>query len=549
MPVIRLYWRELEELVGVKRDVILKRISMLGCDVERVYEDYIDVEFFPNRPDLYSIEGVARALRGFLEIEKGLKDYKKSVKVDETKWKIFVESSVLDVRPRIAGCVAKNVKMSDEFIRSLISLQEDLHWTIGRNRRKMAIGIHDLSKISFPLIYKAVDSKFSFVPLDFNFKMTVEEILKDHPKGKAFSFILEGKEKFPMIIDSEGDAISFPPIINSEKTRVTEKTKDLFIDVTGFDENVDRALNIIACMLIDRGAEIESVVVHSSRFEVFPKLEAKVIEIERDEIYSLLGFKLNDEEIKDSLEKMRFGCEIGEKIKVFVPAYRVDVMHAWDVIEDIAIGLGYDKIIPEYPKTEGVASPHPWNEVKDLVKEVMIGLGFVEVLTFTLSNEKEMYVNMKRKAKPWENYVPLMHPLTSDHTLVRTSILPKLLGVLNFNKHHEVPQKIFEVGDVVRAMKNELHLAACITHPRTNFSEIRGYVQALMRDLGIPWDVKESEDEAFLEGRRADIIVNKEVVGTFGEINPEVLENFKIEMPVTAFEIDLSKIFDLGEIL
>lgn len=546
MPVIRLYWNELEKLVGVSRDLILKRLPMIGCDVERVHDEFVDVEFFPNRPDLYSIEGVARALRGFLGVEKGLKDYK----VKKGKFKILVDGSVLEVRPRIAGCVARGVEMSDEFIRSLMSLQEDLHWTIGRNRRKMAIGIHDLSKISFPLFYKAVDSKFSFVPLDSSFKMSVEEILRCHPKGKSYSFILEGKSKFPMIIDSDGDAISFPPIINSEKTRVTEKTKDLFIDVTGFDENVDRALNILACMLIDRKAEVESVeVVYPDKVEVFPDLEVRVMEIDREEIFSLLGFKLEDDEIKECLEKMRFGCEIGEKVKVFVPPYRADVIHSWDVIEDVAVGYGYDKIVPEYPNTFGIGSSHRWNDLRDLVREVMLGLGFVEVVTFTLSNEREMYLNMRRSSKPWEDHVPLMHPLTTEHTLVRTQMLPKLLSVLNYNKQYEMPQKIFEVGDVVRNMKNELHLAACITHYKTNFSEIRGYVQALMRDLGFDWDSKESSDRAFIEGRRADIVVNGKVVGIFGEVHPEVLENFNLENPVTAFEINFNDLFDLGEVL
>ncbi|MEM0332816.1 MAG: phenylalanine--tRNA ligase subunit beta, partial [Archaeoglobaceae archaeon] len=141
MPVITLYLNELEKLVGERKEKIIEKLPMLGCDIERIEEDHIDVEFFPNRPDLYSVEGVARALRGFLGIEKGYKNYE----VKRSNWKIFVDKSVSYVRPRILGCVAKNVRMSDELIRSLMEVQEDLHWTIGRNRRRMAIGIHDLS--------------------------------------------------------------------------------------------------------------------------------------------------------------------------------------------------------------------------------------------------------------------------------------------------------------------------------------------------------------------------------------------------------------------
>lgn len=549
MPVVTLYWDELERLVGVDRETILERLPMLGCDIERVEEDHLDVEFFPNRPDLYSVEGVARALRGFLDIELGYKHYE----VKKGSWKIFVDPSVLEVRPKIAGCVVKGVKMSDEVIRSLMEVQEDLHWTIGRNRRKMAIGVHDLSKVNFPLTYKAVDSSFAFVPLDFDRVMTVEEILKDHPKGKQFAFILAGKNRYPMIIDAKGEAISFPPIINAEKTRVTEKTTDLFIDVTGFDENVDKALNILATMLADRGGVIESVeIVYPDRTEVKPDLSPKKMRVSKSEIFGLLGFKLSDEEIKLALERMRFGVEkiYEDGVEVLIPPYRADIMHEWDVIEDIAIGYGYDRIKPEYPQTNAIGMAHPWNEMREIVREIMIGLGFLEVITFTLTSEKVQYDYMRRKRpKPWEGFVPVMHPLTEEHTIVRTDILPKLLEVLSQNKHHPMPQKIFEVGDVVIDMKNRLRLSACITHSKANFAEIRSVLQAVMKELDLSWDVNESEDPAFIEGRRGDIIVSGKKVGVFGEIHPEVLEKFELTNPVVAFELDITEIFDCGELI
>ncbi len=547
MPVVTLYWDELERLVGVDRETILKRLPMLGCDIERVEDDHVDVEFFPNRPDLYSVEGVARALRGFLGIEKGLKSYS-AVKGD---WRINVEESVLSVRPRIVGCVVRGIQMTDEVIRSLMEVQEDLHWTIGRNRRKMAIGVHDLSKVYFPLRYKAVDANFSFVPLDFDREMTVAEILKEHPKGKAYSFILEGKDRYPMIVDSKNEVISFPPVINAEKTRVTEKTTDLFIDVTGFDENVDRAIAILACMLADRGGRVESVeVVYPGHTEITPNLDVRFMDVEIEEVNSLLGLNLSPEEIRDALEKMRFSCEVsGTKLRVGIPPYRADIMHEWDVIEDVAIGYGYENISPEIPPTLTFGRTHPWNDIRGLAKEIMTGLGFTEVITFTLTNEAVMYEKMRRKGEPWKDYVPVMHPLTTEHTILRTSLLPKLLELLSYNKHHEMPQMVFEVGDVVVNLKNRLHLAACITHSRANFSEIRSYVQAVMRELDLPWEVRESGDEAFIDGRRGEISVNGRAVGVFGEVHPEVLESFELTMPVSAFEIDLSALFNTGELL
>ncbi len=543
MPVISLDVKELERLVGVDINSIIEKLPMIGCSIERITDETVDVEFFPNRPDLYSIEGVARALRGFLDIEKGYKDYN----VVKGNWKIYVDPSVKDVRPRIAGCVVKNIKLTDEVIKSLIELQEDLHWTIGRNRRKMAIGLHDFDKFRFPLRYTAVDGSFSFVPLDFSKEMTVREILDSHPKGLEFGFILEGKTKYPMIIDSDGDAISFPPIINAEKTRITEDTRNIFIDVTGFDENVDRALNILATMLADRGGVIESVdIVYQDRKITTPDLSPKIMKIRKNEVFSLLGFEMDDKEIKTSLERMRFGVKImNNEIEVKIPPYRADIMHEWDIIEDIAIGYGYDRIEPRYPRTNTIGESHIWNDLKDIVREIMIGLGFLEVITFTLTNEKIQYKFMNREGKPWDDYVPVMHPLTEEHTIIRTDLLPKLLELLSLNKHYPMPQRIFEIGDVVVGLKNELKLCACITHAKANFAEIRSVIQSLMKELNLEWDVSESADNAFIKGRRADIIVKGKNVGVFGEIHPEVLERFKLSNPVVAFEINLTKIFDL----
>ncbi len=547
MPVVTLYWDELERLTGVDRETILSKLPMLGCDIERVEEDHLDVEFFPNRPDLYSVEGVARALRGFLGIETGYKEYE----VRQADWKIVVDESVRDVRPRICGCVVRGLKITDEVIRSLMEVQEDLHWTIGRNRRKMAIGVHDLSVLEFPLRYTTVDSSFSFVPLDFEEEMSIAETLEKHPKGKAYSFILEGKDRYPIILDSNGEVVSFPPVINANRTRLTERTTDVFIDVTGFDRNVDRALNILATMLADRGGIVEGVeVIYPDHSEQTPDLSPGKMSVDREEVEALLGFSLSDGEIISALEKMRYGVNVKESyFEVLVPPYRADIMHPWDIIEDIAIGYGYDRIKPEYPKTATVGRAHEWNEVREIVKEVMVGLGYLEVITFTLTSERTQYDMMRReRERPWEAYVPVMHPLTEEHTIVRTALLPKLLEVVAVNVHHPLPQRIFEVGDVVVGMKNRLKLAACSTHSKANFAEIRSVVQAVMRELDVSWDAEESDDKAFIEGRGADIIVKGEKVGVFGEIHPEVLENFEIPNPVVGFELDLS-IFDTGEVI
>jgi len=255
MPVIKLFYDDLEALTGVSIEKIKARLPLMCADVERTEAEYMDVEFFPNRPDLFSVEGVSRALKQFLDVEPGLATYE----VAESGIEMVVDPSVLEVRPYIVCGVVRNVQFESMAIESLMLLQEHLHRGMGRNREKVSVGVHDLANVKPPFKYLAADPRFSFVPLDYETEMSMTEILERHPKGIGFRYILEGKSKYPLILDSEGKTVSFPPIINAERTRVTESTTDIFIEVTGLNESVSRALDIIACALADRGGQIQSV--------------------------------------------------------------------------------------------------------------------------------------------------------------------------------------------------------------------------------------------------------------------------------------------------
>ena len=284
MPTIRLFYDNLEKLTGVSIEKIKERLPLMCADVERIEAEYMDVEFFPNRPDLFSVEGVSRALKQFLDIEPGL-----------------------------VG-VVKNLQLDSGAIESLMLLQEYLHRGIGRNREKVSVGVHDLAKVKPPFRYLAVDPGFSFVPLDYEEEMTMDEILEKHPKGMAFRYILEGKAKYPLILDSEGKTLSFPPIINAERTRVTESTEDILIEVTGLNESVSDALNVIACALAERGGQIQSVVLRSTDDRKVveketPCLEPETMEIPVKEVNSLIGIDLSAEECKKCCARMGLGAE------------------------------------------------------------------------------------------------------------------------------------------------------------------------------------------------------------------------------------------------
>ncbi len=532
MPVITLYYDDLEQISGIGKDTLIKRIPMLGCDIERIEDDHVDIEFFPNRPDLYSIEGVTRALKGFLDIETGIREFR----VSPSGFNITKDRKIEKIRPYLACAVVRGMNFNSRSIESLMALQESLHWAVGRNRKKVSIGVHDLAKIRPPFMYIAQRPDFKFIPLDFTEPMTMREILKKHPKGVKFAHILEKLDRYPLILDAEDNVLSFPPIINGELTRVKEETSDLFIEVTGLDPAVSIALNIVVASLAERGGKIESVTI-DGKMET-PKLEPGTMKLQGSEVEELLGIRLTYEDIKHCLEKMRYGAGAeGNTISVSVPAYRSDILHTWDLIEDIAIGYGFDRIKSELPSAYTIGSAHPVSKLRQSLREIMVGLGYFEVMPFTLTSERVQFDMMRREKAG--GVTRILYPISEDHTIVRPGILPNLLEILSINRHRELPQQIFEVGEVVVDCLTGQRIGAVAVHPQANFTGIQAVVDAVMRERHMGYEVAESDDPAFLEGRRADVLVNGKKAGVFGEIHPEVISNFGLEHPIIGFEMEL----------
>lgn len=533
MAVISLPYKYLERLTRTDRKTILDKVALIGSDVERVEEDHADVEFFPDRPDLFSPEGVARAMRGYLGIETGLPVYP----VKPSGISCSVDPELADIRPVLGAAVIRGVEFDDESIQSIMSLQESLHWAVGRGRSKVAIGIHDLDTVRPPFRYIASPRSRAFVPLDYSEEMTMEEILERHPKGRDYAKIVKDFPAFPLIVDADDHVLSFPPIINGERTRVTINTKNILLDTTGTDRRaVGVAVNIICTAMAEAGAKIESVEIDSLQTPTLEPVE-RVVSV--SECSRLLGVDLTGESMASLLRKMRFGAEPAGKdqLRVQVPCYRADIMHDWDVFEDVAIAYGYDKVQDLPPKTYTVGKPHPVQVLASLSREVFCGLGYLEVMPFTLTNEDVLFKNMGRPENPGALHV--MHPISVENTVVRTDLLPLLMEFLALNRHRELPQRLFTVGDVVDSCITYPKAAGVSTHRDADFSEAYASADAVLHELSLDYSVKESDDPAFIGGRRADIIVNGKKAGVFGEIHPSVLNAFDLEQPVAAFEIDL----------
>jgi phenylalanyl-tRNA synthetase beta chain len=533
MAIISLPYRYLERLTGKGHGEILDRIPMIGSEVERLEPDHADVEFFPDRPDLFSTEGVARAMKGFLGIETGLPLYQ----VRQSGIRFTVDSALALIRPYLGSAVIRNVDLDEDGIFSLMGLQEALHWAVGRGRSKVAIGVHDLDRVTPPFHYMASGRTRSFVPLDYDKSMTLEEILGEHPKGKAYAHIVRDMLRFPLIVDDQDRVLSFPPIINGELTRVTSGTRNILLDTTGTDRKaVMIAVHIICAALVETGAAIESVDIDGL---AVPDLSPQERVVSVQECNDLLGLDLSPEEMAALLHRMRFGAKPlpGGKLHVEVPCYRADIMHDWDVFEDVAIAYGYERFDAELPPTFTIGNAHPVSVIAGAVRAIFCGLGYQEVIPFTLTNETVMYRNMQRSMSPAALRVLL--PISEEHTLVRTDILPLLLEMLQFNRHRELPQRLFATGDVVADLGTYQKAAAVSTHPGADFSEAYAVADALCRELSLDYKVRISDDPAFIEGRRGDILVNGCHMGVFGELYPGVLTAFELEQPVAGVEIDL----------
>jgi phenylalanyl-tRNA synthetase beta chain len=533
MAVITLPYKYLERLTRTDKKTILDKIPLIGSDVERTEEDHADVEFFPDRPDLFSPEGVARAMRGYLGIETGLPTYI----VKPSGISFTVDPALVTIRPVLGAAVIKGVKFDDESIQSIMSLQESLHWAVGRGRSKVAIGIHDLDSVKPPFRYIASPRSRKFIPLDYAEEMSMDEILEKHPKGRDYAKIVKDFPLFPLIVDKDDNVLSFPPIINGELTRVTIDTKNILLDTTGTDKRaVGTAVNIICTAMAEAGATIESVGIGGVQT---PTLAPSERTVSVQECSRLLGIELTSATMASLLQKMRFGAEPAgvDKVKVQVPCFRADIMHDWDLFEDVAIAYGYDRILDSPPATFTVGKPHPVQVIAALAREAFCGLGYLEVMPFTLTNEDTLFKKMQREEK--SGVLHVMHPISIENTVVRIDLLPLLLEFLALNRHRELPQRLFTVGDVVDSCLTYQHAAGVSTHPDADFSEAYASADAVLHELSIDYRIKESADPAFIEGRKGDIIVAGKKIGVFGEIHPSVLNAFELEHSVTAFEFDL----------
>ena len=548
MPVITFKYQDLKDLgIDMEKDELIDTLPMMSSDIEDFDDEEIKVEFFPNRPDNLSVEGVARSFKGFIGQEIGFPDYE----VVESGEYVTVDSDVAEIRPYIGFAKIDNVDFTGDKLKYIMDFQENLHWVIGRDRKKVAIGIHNADVVEAPFNYIATPKDANaFVPLEKDTEMTPQEILTEHDKGKDYAHLIEDFDKYPLILDKDNQVLSMPPIINGELTKIKEDTHNIIVDVTGTDERaVNQALNIICSSFAEVGGQIKSMEVkYEDKTIITPDLTPQEMNIHVDTANKLIGgTSLTAEDIKELLLKARFDAEIlnDNEVKAIIPAYRVDILHEVDIVENIAVQYHINSVEAKLPDINTVAYENNWFKSEATIREVMISLGFQEVMSLMLTNEEAHYEKMNQEEKP---HVQVARPITIDRTMIRTSLINSLMEFLEDNKHEDLPQKIFEIGDVLylddskeNKTASSKKLAALVCHSTANFTEIKSIVTSVLSNLGYSMEIADSENKTFIEGRAADVTgeaKNGTVKGFFGEVSPEVITNFTLEYPVIAFEIE-----------
>src|SRR3989338_3541001 len=479
---------------------IQEKITLFGTPLESISQENIEIEVLSNRPDLISLEGFMRSFKKFLGKEPGLKKYS-------------------------------------------INLQEKLALTLGRNRKKIAIGIYPLDKISFPLYYTSKEPKdIKYTPLGADRELTADEILMLHPTGRKYEHLLKNQRRYPIFIDSDKKIISMPPIINSELTgRVDTKTKDLFIECTGTDKNViEKTLIIIATSLAELEGNIYQVEIIDKEKYNTPILTNQKIKISLQNVNKLLGLNLTENQISQLLAKMGHNYKNG--VAEIAP-WRIDILHEVDLIEDIAIAYGYNNFSPEIPNISTSGQESKESIIKRKISEILIGLEMLEISTYHLIKPEEVEnYNIKDALELLDS--------KSEYKYLRPNLLIPMLRISSENKDAEYPQKLFEIGRVFN--KNvqkengiEENDNLILSIAPANATEIKKHLDYLFKMLGLEYSIKEITKPHLIDGRTCAIILNNKQIGCFGEVHPNTLRKQGIQMPTALAEISLDEIYKI----
>jgi phenylalanyl-tRNA synthetase beta chain len=539
----------------------------------------LKIEIPANRYDMLCFEGIALMLNIFRE-KTPLPNYRLVTPKSGKLQTITVHPETVKVRPYVSGAILRNITFTQEAYDSFIGLQDKLHQNLARQRTLVSIGTHDLDTLKGPFTYEALPPKdINFIPLNQTKKMNGEELMQFYENDKhlgKYLHIIRDSPVYPVIYDSQRTVCSLPPIINGDLSKITLNTRNVFMEITATDRTkLEIVNNIMVSMFSQYCAEpftiepIEVISRHNEETRQTPDLKPRLAEVEVDYVNSCCGLEAKPQQICDWLTKMCYTAKPSSKdaniIEVSVPPTRADVLHQCDIMEDVAIAYGFNRLPRTQPnKASTIAQPLMINKLGDIVRMESAMAGWSEVMPLILCSHDENFAWLNR-TDDGNTAVKLANPKTAEYQVVRTSLLPGLLKTIRENKKHSVPIKVFEVSDVAfkdltleRKSRNERHFAAAWYGKTSGFEVVHGLLDRVLLMLktafltheegleGKKMDYEVREDPSkpdgywieeineptFFPGHAAAIYLRlngKQVrIGEFGILHPTVLDKFEL---------------------
>ncbi len=535
MPNVTVKYYDLIGLVG--KDLSIRDLEGIApnikCEWEGVDGEDIKLETTHDRPDMVSAEGIARAIRNYVGLPADIPAFHKSDYVCD------VDKSVLEERPYSRMFVVKGIKLTSALIEQLMQVQEKIHLVYANDRKDASIGVYDLDTFAWPITYCAKE-EYKFTPLGEEREMTCREVLTKTEKGRDYAHLVKGR--YPLIIDKNGRVLSLPPVLNSEETKVTGTTTNLFCDVSGWDgEVVEKVAALLACALSERGEIYYVTMKYPDHTIESPELKKESTTASVMAINKLIGSEFSPHECIGLLAKSGFHAKAqGDSLEVVVPPYRYDLMHPVDIAEEIAIAYGYNEFKPLMPEVPTIGIRHPLERLSEQAREALVGAGFQEVLTFILCSKRIL------EAAPGPPFAELENPVSDEYNAVRSWLVPRHLDFLAKNKHLPLPHRVFEAEDIVITDGKETYtrrnVSASICNSTATFTEMHSVLDSLMKNLGKEYTLKPGKHDTFLRGRCGVVMVNGKEAGVIGEIHPKVLNAFELENPVVSLELCLDEL-------
>ena len=517
-----------------------------------------------NRPDLWSTAGLARLLRMHTGGASNKARYQTFLStVGERKNSgnrtITVAPALQHIRPFMTAFVISGKPIDDAMLKDIIQTQEKLCWNFGRKRRSVSMGVYRSELINWPVQYRAVDPHTtSFTPLGFDTEMTCEQIITEHPKGKEYGWILKGMKKVPLLSDAKGGVLSMAPIINSAQIgAVQQGDTDLLVELTGTDmPSLLLATNIVACDFSDAGYTILPVSVEYPYDTGFGKTITTPLYFQEPTkttvhaVNKLLGTALSAQDIVEALERMDNTVTVeGDCLTLTPPAYRNDFLHEVDIIEDVMMGKTVEFFEPETPREFTIGRLSPVTLLSRKIKSLMVGFGYQEMIFNYLGSKKDYIDRMNIDG---ESVIEIANPMSENYQFVRPSIIPSLLSAETVSGNAVYPHRIFETGKIAYLAPEEntgtrtrQSLGFLTVNQDANFNEAASLIAGLLYYLQMDYAVCETHDPRFIEGRQAGVLANGKQIGIFGELHPQVLENWSVTVPAFAGELDIESILTL----